>query len=64
MTDRLTRLLETHGEVMSRAEAAKVLSVCRTTLLSLIKAGKIKTACEGKRIDTVSVARYIDSTIK
>lgn len=54
-------LVDKYGEHVDKSTAAKILGVTRATVYAMLKDGRIKGACEGKRVDVRSIARYIYS---
>lgn len=53
-------LVEIHGMVTTKADAAKILRCSRDTLNNLIRKGKIMMCCEGTKVDVRSIAAYMD----
>lgn len=60
-TSRENLMVEAYGETMSYARAARLLHISKYTLMQFIDSGYISEACGGTKIDTRSVARYIES---
>ena len=54
-------LVDMHGTYVDKSTAAKILGVCRATVYAMLADGRIEGACEGKRVDVRSIARYIYS---
>lgn len=54
-------LIRQHGEIVSKPVAARILGVSRTTIDNMLKDGRLKPTCEGKRVYTRSIAQYMDS---
>ena len=54
-------LIRQHGEVVSKPVAARILGVTRTTICNMLQDGRLKPACEGRRVETRSIARYMDA---
>ena len=54
-------LVEQYGEHVDKSTAAKILGVTRATVYAMLEDGRIEGACEGKRVDVRSIARYIYS---
>ena len=54
-------LVAQYGEYVDKTETAKILGVTRATVYAMLKDGRIEGACEGKRVDVRSIARYIYS---
>ena len=54
-------LVDKYGEHVDKSTAAKILGVTRATVYAMLKDGRIEGACEGKRVDVRSIARYIYS---
>ena len=58
---RENELVEQYGEHVDKSIAARILCVTRQTVYAMIADGRIEGACEGKRVDVRSIARYIYS---
>lgn len=54
-------LVDMYGKYVDKSTAAKILGVCRATVYTMLKDGRIEGACEGKRVDVCSIARFICS---
>ena len=54
-------LVAQYGEYVDKTATAKILGVTRATVYAMLADGRIKGACEGKRVDVRSIARYIYS---
>lgn len=54
-------LVDSYGEHVDKSTAARILGVTRTTVYAMLEDGRIEGACEGKRVDVRSIARYIYS---
>lgn len=54
-------LVDMYGKYVDKSTAAKILGVCRATVYAMLEDGRIKGACEGKRVDVRSIARFICS---
>lgn len=52
-------LTNRYGEYVDKTQAAKILSVTRATVYTMLDDGRIKGACEGKRVSVRSIARYL-----
>ena len=52
-------LIDTHGKYVDKSTAARILGVTRATVYAMLKDGRIEGACEGKRVDVRSIARYM-----
>ena len=52
-------LVAQYGEYVDKTATAKILGVTRQTVYAMIADGRIEGACEGKRVDVRSIARYI-----
>lgn len=63
MDDSLMRtekeLVDMYGKYVDKSTAARILGVTRATVYAMLKDGRIKGACEGKRVDVRSIARYM-----
>lgn len=57
--DRERLLVGDHGEVCTKATAARILSKTPRTITRWINAGIIDSACAGSMVDVRSIARYI-----
>lgn len=56
---RENELFDRYGEHVDKSTAARILGVTRATVYAMLKDGRIKGACGGKRVDVRSIARYI-----
>ena len=54
-------LIDVHGKYVDKTTAARILGVSRATVYAMLEDGRIEGACEGKRVDVRSIARYIYS---
>ena len=52
-------LVAQYGEYVDKTATAKILGVTRATVYAMLKDGRIEGACEGKRVDVRSIARYL-----
>ena len=57
--ERAESMVRMYGEVCTKAAAARILNCSPSTICSMVKDGRLDTACEGTRIDVHSIARYI-----
>lgn len=57
--ERVELLVNKHGEVCTRTDAAKILSKCRQTINAMLADGRLDSACAGDMVDVRSIARYI-----
>ena len=57
---RAEEMVEKYGEAITKDLAGKLLNVSSTTVWRLIRDGKIKTCMCGQRIDTRSLAEYLN----
>lgn len=57
--DRVTVMVMLHGEVCSKREAARILDCSASRINAMIGDGRLEAACEGKKVDVRSIARYI-----
>ena len=57
-------MVQAYGEVTTKAEAQRILTVSRRTLDQIIADGKIELACEGTKVDVRSIANYIETPVK
>lgn len=61
--DKLTRgesMAMLYGEAITKEKAAELLSCSRRTVTQYVEDGKIRTCCDGKKIDVRSVADFIE----
>lgn len=58
--DRHTAMVREHGEAISKSKAAELLNVGYDTITRLLQDGRIMAACGGTRVDTRSLADYIE----
>ena len=54
-------LVAHYGAHVDKSTAAQILFVTRATVYAMLEDGRIKGACEGKRVDVRSIARYMYS---
>lgn len=54
-------LVAHYGAHVDKSTAARILGVTRATVYAMLADGRIEGACEGKRVDVRSIARYIYS---
>lgn len=54
-------LIRQHGDTVSKPVAARILGVTRTTVDNMLKDGRLSPACEGRRVSTRSIAKYMDA---
>jgi len=52
-------LVERYGESVDKTVASRMLGVTRATVYAMIADGRILAACEGRRVDVRSIARYL-----
>lgn len=52
-------LIDMHGEYVDKSTAARILGVTRVTVYAMLKDGRIKGTCSGRRVDVRSIARYM-----
>ena len=52
-------LVDMHGKYVDKSTAARILGVTRATVYAMLKDGRIKSACEGKRVDVRSIAQHL-----
>ena len=57
-------LIDVHGKYVDKTTAARILGVTRATVYAMLKDGRIKGACSGRRVDVRSIARYMASSGK
>lgn len=57
--DRATVMVLLHGEVCSKQKAGELLHCGVSKISSMIDDGRLDAACEGKKVDVRSIARYI-----
>ena len=55
------RLVSRYGEVVDKTVAAKIRGVTRATVYAMLADGRITGACEGRRVDVHSIARYLSA---
>ena len=58
--DRHRAMVERLGEACSKTTAAKAIECSTSTITRLVEDGRIRTACEGTKIDVRSLADYIE----
>ena len=52
-------LVERYGESVDKTVASRMLGVTRATVYAMLADGRIAGACEGRRVDVRSIARYL-----
>lgn len=57
---RVDAMVRQHGEVCTIVEASKMLSVTPRTVYTMLRDGRLRSACEGEKVDVRSIASYID----
>ncbi|MBQ7824863.1 MAG: helix-turn-helix domain-containing protein [Clostridia bacterium] len=62
LTGREEALVERYGESVDKTMASKMLGVTRATVYAMLADGRIRGACEGRRVDVRSIARYLART--
>ena len=58
-TCRANELTARYGEYVDKTVAAKILGVTRATVYAMLEDGRIKGACEGRRVSVSSIAQYM-----
>lgn len=53
-------MVRQYGEVCSISEASKILGVSPRTVYTMVRDGRLETACDGTRVDVRSIASYIE----
>ena len=53
-------MVRQYGEVCSISEAGKILDVSPRTIYTMLRDGRLESACEGTRVDVRSIASYIE----
>ena len=61
MPTRLEYLTGVYGECCRQVTAAKILGVSAYTIAAMLKDGRLKAVCEGKKVDVHSIATYMDA---
>ena len=59
VTGREEALVERYGESVDKTVASRMLGVTRATVYAMLTDGRILGACEGRRVDVRSIARYM-----
>lgn len=54
-----TLYVQSYGEVCTKAQAARILSVDARTISRMIDDGRLSDACAGKRVSVRSIARFV-----
>ena len=57
--NRYEDMVRLYGEVCRQMVAAKILDVSRATIYRMCLDGRLRTACEGTRVDVRSICDYI-----
>ena len=58
-SDKERELLVRYGEYVDKTVASRILGVTRVTVYAMLADGRILGACEGRRVDVRSIARYL-----
>ena len=58
--DRESTMVREYGEAMSLNKAASAIGVGYDTIKRMLADGRVLAACEGTKVDTRSLARYIE----
>lgn len=58
--DRHRAMVERIGEACSKTTAAKEIECSTSTITRLLEDGRIRSACEGTKVDVRSLADYIE----
>ena len=61
VVDRHAAMVEKHGEACTKSQAARIISCSPTTITAMLEDGRLKSACEGTRVDVRSLADYIET---
>jgi len=56
---RADKLTARYGEYVDKTVAARILGVTRATVYAMLEDGRIKGACEGRRVSVSSIAQYM-----
>lgn len=59
VNEREELMVKAYGEVCKKAEAARILRRNIGTINAMLEDGRLEAACEGRRVDVRSIARYI-----
>ena len=57
--ERAELMVKCYGEACKKSDAARILSMNPRTITAMLEDGRLKAACEGKRVDVRSIAHYI-----
>ena len=58
---RADTLCRMYGEAVTKGVAARMLNVTPPTIGHMMKDGRLTAACQGTRVDTRSIAAYIEA---
>ena len=58
---RIEHLTGVYGECCGKSVAAKILGVSVSTISHMTSDGRLRTVCEGKKIDMHSISEYMDA---
>jgi len=61
MPTRLEYLTGVYGECCRQSTAARILGISAPTISAMLKDGRLRAVCEGKKVDTHSIAAYMDA---
>ena len=59
---RYASMVQKYGEVCTKTTAGKILSCSLQTINAMLKDGRLKEACVGRRVDVRSIANYIEKS--
>jgi len=59
--DRQKEMVERLGEACTKETAQREMNVSQPTLWRMIRDGRVKTCCNGERVDVRSLADYLDN---
>ena len=58
---RLNDMISRYGECCTKSKAAQILSCSRPRITAMIADGRLKTTCDGRRVDVRSIAAYLEA---
>ena len=54
-------MLSRYGEAVKKIQAARMLNCSAGKISAMLKDGRLKTCCQGSRVDVRSIAEYIEA---
>ena len=61
ITSRADIMTTKYGEACNQTRAAKILGCAARTIFDMLADGRLRRACDGKKVDVRSIAEYIEA---